>query len=73
MAFGYCPDCLARLDLNRMPKVGQEVTCGGCSAILRVIDLNPLQIDWAAEATGDGWEEDWEVELDRVQASRPRS
>jgi hypothetical protein len=72
MAFGYCPDCLARLDLNCIPEVGREVTCGGCSAILRVIDLNPLQIDWAAEATGDGWEEDWEVELDQVRASRPR-
>jgi hypothetical protein len=72
MAFGYCPDCLARLDLNCIPKAGQEVTCGGCNAVLKVIDLNPLQIDWAAEAVGDGWEEEWEVELDRVQGSWSR-
>ncbi len=73
MAFGYCPDCLARLDVARIPRLGQQVTCGGCSAILRVIDLNPLQIDWAAEATSEGWEEEWEVELERAPASRPKA
>lgn len=73
MAFAYCPDCLVRVDLSRMPKIGQKVTCWCCSAILGVIDLNPLQLDWIAEAVGEGWEDDWEVELERVQASRPGS
>jgi hypothetical protein len=72
MAFGYCPDCVVRVDLSPTPKMGQEVTCWSCSAVLAVIDLNPLQLDWAVEATGEGWEEDWEVELERLRVSQPR-
>jgi lysine biosynthesis protein LysW len=72
MAYAYCPDCLARVDLSRIPKIGQLATCWCCRAALRVSDLNPLQLDWVAEAADEGWEEDWEVELERVLASRPR-
>jgi lysine biosynthesis protein LysW len=67
-ALPYCPDCLAWLDVSRIPDLGQEVTCGGCSVILRVFDLNPLQIDWAAEEIGEDWEEDSK----RVQEPQPR-
>ena len=66
MAFAYCPDCLVRVDVRRKPKIGQIVTCWCCSATLRVTDLNPLQLDWVTEAAHEGWEEEWEVELERV-------
>jgi hypothetical protein len=66
MAFAYCPDCLVRLDIKRKPRIGQKVTCWSCGAVLRVSDLNPLQMDWVAEATQEGWEDDWEVELERI-------
>jgi hypothetical protein len=42
------------------------VICTCCNVVLKVADLNPLQLDWAAEATEEGWEEDWEVELERA-------
>lgn len=66
MAFAYCPDCLVRVEVSRSPKMGQEVTCWCCNARLHVTDLNPLQLDWAAETADEGWEEDWEVELGPV-------
>ena len=67
MAFAYCPDCLVRLDVRHRSRKGQRVTCWNCGATLRVSDLNPLQLDWAVEAAEEGWEEDWEVELERVR------
>lgn len=73
MAFAYCPDCLARVNLTRIAKIDQMVTCWCCGAVLRVIDLNPLPLDWVTEAVGEGWEEDWDLEPVRVRASRPRS
>ena len=66
MAFAYCPDCLVRLDIKRKPKIGRVVTCWCCGATMRISDLNPLLLDWAAEAAEEGWEEDWEVELERI-------
>jgi lysine biosynthesis protein LysW len=66
MAFGYCPDCLTRIDMTRRPTLGRTVTCQCCSVVLRVADLNPLQLDWATEAADENWEEDWEVELARA-------
>ena len=66
LAFAYCPACLARIDLDRKPALGHVVTCGCCTEVLRITDLDPLQIDWAAEMTSEGWEGDWEVELERV-------
>jgi uncharacterized protein YbaR (Trm112 family) len=66
MAFAYCPDCRVRLDIKRKPKIGQVVNCWCCSATMRISDLNPLLLDWAAEAAEEGWEEDWEVELERI-------
>ena len=71
MAFAYCPDCLVRLDVRHRSRKGQRVTCWSCGATLRVTDLNPLQLDWVAEAAEEGWEEDWEVELERVRRPGP--
>ena len=67
MAFAYCPDCLVRLDVRQKARTGQRVTCWNCNATLRVSDPNPLQLDLTAEANEEGWEENWEVELERVR------
>ena len=40
------------------------IFCECCDAGLRIVDLNPLQLDWVAEASDGGWDEDWEVELE---------
>lgn len=66
MAFAYCPECLARLEIKRQPRVGQLVACSCCSTSLRVADPNPLQLDWVVEVAGEGWGEEWEVELEPV-------
>ena len=73
MAFAYCPGCLVRVELNRTPKMGQQVTCWCCSVVFRVTDLNPLQLDWVTEAACEGWEDDWEVELEQLEVPLPGS
>lgn len=44
--FTYCPECDARIRL-RTPRLGQRVQCRECGTALEVIDLNPLDLDWA--------------------------
>ena len=66
MAFAYCPECGARASVGRLPKVGKMVLCECCDASLGVVDLNPLQLDWVAEAGDEGWDEDWEVEVTKI-------
>jgi lysine biosynthesis protein LysW len=62
VAFAYCPDCRARIDLNRRLKVGQPVTCFCCGANLVVVHLNPLGQDRGDDVA----DAEWEVDLDRV-------
>lgn len=66
MAFGYCPDCVARIEVGSKPKKRQSVVCPCCDTRLRVTNLNPLQLDWIGEQTVVTGEEEWEVELERV-------
>jgi lysine biosynthesis protein LysW len=74
MAFAYCPECGARASVGRLPKVGRMVFCECCDAGLRIVDLNPLQLDWVAETSDGGWDEDWEVEVEvqRAYRAQPR-
>ena len=71
MAFAYCPECGARASVGRLPKVGRMVFCECCDAGLRIVDLNPLQLDWVAEASDGGWDEDWEVEVEKIVQTGP--
>ena len=71
MAFAYCPECGARASVGRLPKVGRMIFCECCDAGLRIVDLNPLQLDWVAEASDGGWDEDWEVEVEKIVQTGP--
>jgi alpha-aminoadipate carrier protein LysW len=66
MAFAYCPDCVGRIYLGRKPWIGQPVTCESCGADLEVVDLNPLELDWAGDLPDEDLEEDWELELEKA-------
>lgn len=62
MAFAFCPECDRRIDLRSHPRKGQLVTCPSCGAELEVINVDPLELDWAYVEPEEDWEEDWEEE-----------
>ncbi|MBK8989030.1 MAG: hypothetical protein IPM39_23660 [Chloroflexi bacterium] len=47
--FTYCPECDSRIRL-RAPRLGQRIQCRECETALEVVDLTPLELDWAFEA-----------------------
>ncbi len=54
MAFGYCPECSARIYLGRKPWLGQPAICDDCEADLEVTQLNPPRLEWVETE----WEDD---------------
>jgi len=58
MSVALCPDCEEGIDFGSRVRIGQRVTCPHCGADLEVIELTPLELDWAYEDV------DWEDEED---------
>jgi alpha-aminoadipate carrier protein LysW len=58
-----CIDCEQPINLPFQPVVGQIITCPNCDAELEVINVNPLELDWAFFDLEEG-DEDWEWEED---------
>jgi peptide subunit release factor 1 (eRF1) len=54
-----CPDCEWEIDLGPTPEEGQRFTCPNCWAYLKIISLEPLELNWDVE---EDWADDWEVE-----------
>jgi len=69
MAIAFCPDCEEPVRVAT-PKLGQRVTCQSCGAELEVVEVSPLELDWAYDEPSDDWEEeeeevdDWDDEDD---------
>ena len=58
-----CPLCGERIKVGVKPWRGQEITCPACDAILEVVGLNPISLDWPYSDEGYiglGYEEDEE-------------
>ena len=58
MSHAYCPDCDGRISFNPTPKVGKRLTCPHCDAELEVIDLDPVELDWAYEESDEDWDDE---------------
>jgi len=59
----FCIDCDQPIKLDARPKVGQLITCAHCGAELEVIDVDPIELDWAyfePEEEDEDWEGDEE-------------
>ena len=60
-----CPDCLVQIRFRKAPELEDLVTCPECEALLEVVQLKPLRLDWAYsdefEETYEG-EDGWEDE-----------
>jgi lysine biosynthesis protein LysW len=60
-----CLECGQAIDLKSQPKEGQRITCPECGAFLEIINLEPLEFDWAFSEFEPDWESDedqWEGE-----------
>jgi lysine biosynthesis protein LysW len=41
-----CPMCQSNIIIRHKPWLGQNIRCPSCEAILEVVFLNPLELDW---------------------------
>ena len=61
MAIAFCPDCEEPVRVAT-PKLGQRVTCPSCGGELEIVEVSPLQLDWAYDDPSEDWEEDEETD-----------
>ena len=62
MSTSYCPDCDGQITLHHA-RLGQKVVCPYCDTQLEVIDLEPLELDWAVDwPDEDEWADEREAE-----------
>jgi alpha-aminoadipate carrier protein LysW len=61
MATAICPSCDKAVNLSGDPEIGQRITCPSCQTELEVIDVEPVELDWAYDYDDD-WDddEDWD-------------
>lgn len=62
MALAVCPECDEDIHIPGRPRVGYKVACHRCAAQLQVVDLEPLELDWALDDDELEGEEEDEVE-----------
>ncbi len=71
-AVASCPGCGWMINPGSQPKEGQQLTCSNCGAYLEIINLEPIELDWAFTEFESDWdpdeemweEEEWEEEWD---------
>jgi len=59
-----CIDCDEPIYLESKPKIGQIITCSNCDAQLEVIDIDPIELDWAYLEPEEDEDWDWEDDDD---------
>jgi lysine biosynthesis protein LysW len=65
MATAFCPDCGQKIDIGPKPKRGQWVSCPHCNADLEIINVTPMELDWAQYDEDEEIDDDfWEIEDD---------
>ena len=57
-----CLDCESRIALNGAVKLGQELVCPLCDAVMEIVGLDPLQADWIYEAPEYDQDDDEEID-----------
>lgn len=63
----YCPECDAKINV-KSPKLGQIVSCRVCDTRLEIVDLKPLELDWAFEDDFDDLDDlDFEDDLEEFE------
>lgn len=49
MALTECPSCGEMIEVSDKAKLGQRVVCNTCEAVLEVVWLEPMELDWPYE------------------------
>ncbi|HOC20724.1 MAG: hypothetical protein GYA30_09965 [Chloroflexi bacterium] len=47
MASAVCPSCGETIKVTGQVKIGRYITCPICDEMLEIIDVNPIELDWA--------------------------
>ncbi|MGC9398946.1 MAG: lysine biosynthesis protein LysW [Anaerolineae bacterium] len=58
MALAVCPSCGETMRLGDKPKLGERITCPECGEVLEVVELNPVELDWAFDDDDDDYYDD---------------
>jgi lysine biosynthesis protein LysW len=53
MPRAICPDCDEDVFFSTKPRLGQIVYCSSCDARLEVVEVDPLELDWALEDSAE--------------------
>lgn len=53
-----CPDCETAIELDAELTLGQNITCPECWAYLKVVSLDPVELDWDLDDLEDFDQED---------------
>lgn len=49
MVVGACPECRGPVAFEVQPILGQRAVCPGCQAVLEVVVMSPVELDWSFE------------------------
>jgi len=60
MALAVCPSCGETMKLSDKPRLGEKVTCPACQEMLEVVELNPVELDWAFEDDDDDYYDEYD-------------
>ncbi len=55
-----CLDCEAMVSVRASAELGDKVTCPECETLLEVINLHPLDLDYAEDDYNDYVDDDYE-------------
>ncbi len=55
MATTYCLDCERPIKFEKKPLVGQRIKCAACEAVLEIINIDPLELDWVYDGPLAGY------------------
>jgi hypothetical protein len=65
MKEAQCPLCREKIKIGVKPWRGQQIECLACDAILEVVGLNPISLDWPYDDSGYLDFDDEEVEFNK--------
>lgn len=63
MPLANCPECAAELHVDEDIDKGQMFHCEECDSTLEVVGLDPIELDVAAEADDEEFDDDKEDEF----------
>ncbi len=52
MIVAKCPLCGEKVKVGTKPWIGQELVCPACDAVLEVVGMNPVSLDWPYDDEG---------------------